>query len=491
MKIAPRHRKSTRSNDGRTDRTFNRRALLEWGSLGCLGISLPGLFKAKAAQGAIDGATPLARIKACIVIFYYGGPSHLDMFDMKPDAPAEVRGEFASIETSVPGLRISEHLPHTARVMHKVALIRSMHHEMRLHDAACVATLTGRPPARGDGEFFAPPDQSTLLPSVGASFSYLIRDSGVSVPHAALPFVINNVVPVPCQTGGILGTAWNPFQIHGDPDTLAYHAETLRLPEGLSLARVARRANLLETVRSAEGGPTSEGTASLAAHYQKAFDLLASEAVRRALDVAQESEPVRRRYGMGEVGQSFQDGPGGDNGAHLGIGRNLRGQNLLLARRLVEAGVPFVNVFDFKQQGKNWDAHTQNFSQHKDHLLPPSDRAFAALIEDLDERGLLDSTLVVALGEFGRTPRINASAGRDHWPDCYSALVAGGGVRGGYVHGASDKIGAYPDRDPVTPGDLAATIFSSFGIDPAAEIRDSFGRPFKVAEGRAVRALFG
>ncbi|MEX2559209.1 MAG: DUF1501 domain-containing protein, partial [Pirellulales bacterium] len=226
------------------------------------------------------------------------------------------------------------------------------------------------------------------------------------------------------------------------------------------------------------------------AHYQKAFDLLESEAVRRALDIDLEDERTRERYGRPVGGQSFLDGPTGANGAHLGTGRNMRGQNLLVARRLVEAGVPFVNVYDFKQQGKNWDTHTDNFNQHKDHLLPQADQALAALIEDLDERGLLDSTLVVALGEFGRTPRINEQAGRDHWPDCYTALLAGGGVRGGYVHGASDKFAAYPSRDPVTPGDLVATIFDCFGIDAATEIRDIGGRPFHVADGRAVRPLF-
>jgi hypothetical protein len=168
----------------------------------------------------------------------------------------------------------------------------------------------------------------------------------------------------------------------------------------------------------------------------------------------------------------------------------MRGQNFLLARRLVEAGVPFVNVYDFKQQGKNWDSHAKNFSQLKGHLLPAADQAYSALIEDLDDRGLLESTLVVAVGEFGRTPKINQNAGRDHWPDCYSALVAGGGVRGGTVYGSSDKIGAYPASDPVTPAELAATIFWRFGIDPATEIQDVTGRPFKVSEGEPIRRLF-
>ena len=185
------------------------------------------------------------------------------------------------------------------------------------------------------------------------------------------------------------------------------------------------------------------------------------------------------------------EGGGGGNGAEMGFGRQMRGQNLLLARRLVEAGVPFVNVYDFKQQGQNWDAHFKGFSQHKNFLLPQADQSLSALIEDLDARGLLDSTLVVAMGEFGRTPKINGEGGRDHWPDCYTVLMAGGGVRGGAVYGASDRSGAYPALDPVTPGDLAATIYWRFGLDPATEIHDQTGRPNRLATGEPLKKLFG
>jgi hypothetical protein len=447
---------------------------------------LPQLFAAQAAQA--EGARPAARIKACILIFYYGGPSHLDMFDMKPNAPAEVRGAFKPISTSVPGLRISEHLPLTARIMHKVTVIRSLHHGMRNHDSACAETLTGRAPPGGDKENFIPQSESAVFPSYGASLSYLRRGRAAPLPHAALPFFIHNVVHVPGQMGGFLGAAYHPFLIEGDPDTLTYRSEALRLPADVNAARLGGRQSLLE--RMSERAAGADAITPMGPLYQKAFDLLRSEAVRRALAIEEEPLRIRERYGLGTRGQSFQDGPMGDNGAHLGIGRNLRGQNLLLARRLVEAGVPFVTVSDFKQQGKNWDSHAQNFSQLKDHLLPPADRAFSALIEDLDARGLLDTTLVVALGEFGRTPKINAQAGRDHWPDCYSALLAGGGVKGGFVYGASDKIGAFPTADPVTPADLAATVLWRFGIDPATEIRDFTGRPYKAAEGEPVRGVF-
>jgi hypothetical protein len=225
--------------------------------------------------------------------------------------------------------------------------------------------------------------------------------------------------------------------------------------------------------------------------YDRAFRLLDSEAIRRAVDLTREPAAMRERYGFGPAPAAVGEGGGGGNGAELGQGRQMRGQNLLLARRLVEAGVPFVNVHDFRQQGQNWDAHFRCFNQHRTHLLPFADQALSALIEDLDARGLLDSTLVVAMGEFGRTPRINGEGGRDHWPDCYTVLLAGGGVRGGAVYGASDRSGAYPAADPVTPGDLAATIFWRFGIDPSAEIRDQAARPYRVAEGQPLTRLFG
>jgi hypothetical protein len=240
------------------------------------------------------------------------------------------------------------------------------------------------------------------------------------------------------------------------------------------------------------GSATASGSATqqMVRFYNKAFDLLSTDRIRRALDVAQESSQTRERYGYGPAPATVGEGGGGGNGAELGYARQMRGQNLLLARRLVEAGVPFVNVFDFKQQGQNWDAHFKVFNQHKTHLLPLADQSLSALIEDLDARGLLDATLVVALGEFGRTPRINKDGGRDHWPDCYSILLAGGGVKGGFVHGASDSLGAYPASDPVTPADLAATIFWRFGIDPSTEIHDAIGRPFRIAEGEPIRELF-
>jgi hypothetical protein len=449
-------------------------------------LNLGGLLWAQSAVEASAPVRPPApRIRACILIFYYGGPSHLDTFDMKPEAPADIRGEFRAVSTSVPGIQICEHLPETARVMHHVALIRSMHHRNGFHDAASVETLTGRPPREGDREFFAPTPQ--FYPSYGAALGYVLRHQGIDVPHAVLPWLFHNVVDVPCQGGGFLGTAYEPLLISGDVERNTYRSDTLSLPEGLSRRRVDIRRGLLDDLDTARDVGLSKRTDErLRIFRDKAYSLLSADWLRTALDVERESAGTRRRYGLEEPRRDMKGGVGAENA----IGANLRGQNLLLARRLVEAGVPFVNVNDFRQQGQNWDSHARNFQQHRDDLLPPADRAFASLIEDLDQRGLLDSTLVVATGEFGRTPKINRDGGRDHWPDCYSVVLAGGGVKGGYVHGASDRMGAYPVADAVTPADLAATIFWRFGIDPALEIHDPLGRPHRLCDGQPIRELF-
>lgn len=466
---------------------MSRRSVLRMG-VGGLGLSLTGLLQARASARAAE-FTGLPPLKACVIVFYYGGPSHLDTYDLKPDAPAEVRGEFKPISTSVPGLFVCEHLPKMSRCMHKVALVRSMHHRNRLHDSASTEALTGRQAPTGDREEFAPIKQ--VFPSYGASLSYLRRELQLDVPHAALPFVFHNVIDVPCQGGGFLGSTYDPLQINVNPENRVYSAGALALPTGQSGKSIQDRRRLLTSLQEqsiAAAQSLSMGRWQLST--DRAFQLLGSQSLREALDLSRESPQTRDRYGFDTTPVAVGSGGGGGNGAEMGFARQMRGQNLLVARRLVEAGIPFVNVFDFRQQGQNWDAHHQNFSQHKDHLLPLADQSLSALIEDLDTRGLLDTTLVVAMGEFGRTPTINQNGGRDHWPDCYSVLLAGGGVHGGAVFGASDRTGAYPAKDPVTPADLAATIFWRFGIDPASEIHDLTGRPWRVADGQPLRSLF-
>ncbi len=463
-----------------------RRNFLQVGGLGMLGLSLASLFEAQAT--AAPGSSLESRIKSCILIFYYGGPSHLDTFDMKPDAPAEIRGEFKSIATSVPGLRIGEHLPCTARVMDKVAVVRSMQHQMRGHDSASYQTLTGRVPPVGDNQNFRELPDS--FPCYGSCLSHVRRSQPSRIPHVALPFVMNNNFANPGQTAGFLGTEFEPLLIQGNPGTLTYHAggaqRVLELPDGVNTGRLEGRWALL---RSLDATPRANLVRSMRVYQEKAFDLIHSETLRDALKIQQESATTRERYGYGPAGQPHDDDPHSQQRAELAIARNLRGWNLLLARRLVEAEVPFVNVYDYKQQGKNWDSHAENFRYLRQYLLPPADQAYASLIEDLDERGLLETTLVVALGEFGRTPKINDKAGRDHWPNCYTALLAGGGVKGGYVHGASDRIGAWPVTNPVRPADIAATILTLFGVDPSSEIHDSLGRPFRICEGKPVLDL--
>lgn len=446
---------------------FSRRRLLQVGGLGYFGLNWANLLRASEATS--PNQSTAQPIKSCILVFFYGGPSHIDTWDMKPDAPSEVRGEFKPIATRVPGLVVCEHLPALARVMDRVALVRSVHHPMRNHNSAAVEALCGRTPLGGDLELLA--DDALAFPCYGSIVQYLRRHEPRDLAHVALPHVMYNVVQLPGQTAGFLGPRFNPFHVQADPNAADFRVQELQLPADMTLARLAHRESLVALVdsqlaaaeRFRPGGP-------MQAYYDQAFTLLRSDSVRNSFDLAHEPEALRERYG-----------------------RNVLGQSALLARRLVESGVPFVTLYDKVRNGQdvNWDSHALVFPRHRDHLLPPADQALATLIEDLDDRGLLDSTLVVALGEFGRTPRINGAGGRDHWPDCFTVLLAGGGVRGGAVYGASDRLGAYPDRDPVTPGDLAATLLWRFGLSPRAELRDLNDRPFHAAEGKPLAALFG
>jgi len=446
-----------------------------------LGLNLTSLLRAEGTHwvpplGRIAGFAGQAgslhhatrRVKSCILIFYYGGPCHLDTWDMKPNAPPEVRGPFHPIATTVPGQRISEHLPRCARVMDKLAVIRSMHHRMRNHNSAVLEALAGHTPIKGDLELLA--DDPESFPCYGSVLSVLSPGNRDVPSHVALPHVMYNVVKLAGQSAGFLGARHGPFQVTQDPNQPDFRVDELVLPADLPVERLEDRRSLLSLVDGqAVRAERLAAAGSVTVYQERAFHLLFSPSVRRAFDIAQEPAKLRERYGRTKLGQS-----------------------LLLARRLVEAGVRFVNVNDkvVNAQTENWDSHENNFARLKDDLLPPADQAFSSLIEDLDGRGLLESTLVVALGEFGRTPRINKNAGRDHWPDCFSVVLAGGGVRAGTTYGSSDKLGAYPDSDGVTPGDLAATLFWRFGLDPATELHDRIGRTFRVAAGEPIRKLF-
>jgi hypothetical protein len=433
--------------------TLTRRRLL---ALGALGVGFD-LSPVRAASPP-SAPAPENAVRSCVLVFFYGGPSHLDTFDPKPNAPAEVRGEYRTTATAVPGLRVCEHLPRMARVMDRVALVRGLHHPMRNHNSAAAEALTGRTPAGGDQELLT--DDPRGIPTLGSAVGYALGSRAGVLPYVALPYTLYNVVQLPGQTPGLLGGAFDRFQVDGDPN-----APDFRIAAFDGASDLGDRAALLRGLDTS----TLPGPAERAkVNAERAVRLLASPDVRRLFDIRKEPPRVRDRYGRHRLGQS-----------------------LLLARRLVEGGVNFVAAFDGQTNGQdaNWDSHEKLFPRHR-QLIPPADQALSALIEDLEARGLLDTTLVLALGEFGRTPKVNGSAGRDHWPDCYTAVLAGGGVTGGAAFGSSDKIGAYPATDPVTPADLAATIFWRFGIDPATEVRDQTARPFRLSEGEPIRQLF-
>ena len=329
---------------------------------------------------------------------------------------------------------------------------------MRNHNSAAAEALTGRTPAGGDQELLT--DDPRGMPTLGSAVSYALGSRANVLPYVALPYTLYNVVQLPGQTPGLLGGGYDRFQVDRDPSSPDF-----RLTAFDGTADLGGRATLL---RGLDHAALAGRAAQAEVYRDRALRLLASPDVRRLFDIEKEPARVRERYGRHRLGQS-----------------------LLLARRLVEGGVNFVSAFDGQTNGQeaNWDSHEKLFPRHR-QLIPPGDQAVSALIEDLEARGLLGTTLVVALAEFGRTPKINKSAGRDHWPDCYTVLLAGGGVTGGAVYGASDKIGAYPALDPVTPADIAATIFWRFSFDPATEVNDQTGRPFRLTEGDPIHRLF-
>lgn len=451
---------------------ITRRDLLRIGGLGFLGLNLADLFRAEAAESGGAGASAAtSTIKSCILLYQSGGPSHLDTWDMKPDAPREVRGDFSSISTSVAGLRVCEHLPRLASLTHQLAIVRSMHHRMRDHNAAATETLCGHTPPEGDVIFH---DGPSSFPCFGSVLSYLMPQQGVVPPHVALPQVVSRGGKLPGQGPGFLGDAYSPFQLSRDPNAADFGVPELTLPGSMTLASLEHRRSLLRRIdQQVQAADTRTAHKAMDAFRERAFDLLHSDAVRQGFDIAQEDQRTRERYG-----------------------RHKHGQCLLMARRLVEAGVRFVTVNSIGDPelggGDDWDTHYQNFSILKDDLLPKTDQAFSALIEDLEARGLLDSTLIIWIGEFGRTPNVTKAegGGRDHWPDCFSMVLAGGGAKGGSAYGTSDKRGAYPDSDPVSCGDLAATLFWRFGLDPASVIHDRVGRPIQVGRGEPVHKLF-
>ncbi len=447
------------------------------GAASLLGLNLPTVLKAAATR---------TRARSMILMFLEGGPAHQDTWDMKPDAPESIRGEFRPIDTTVPGLSFCEHLPQLAKQAHHLALIRSVHHTVGDHNAGAYFAMTGHDPVV-NGRLITTPAADNF-PPFGSVLAKL-RPTGRPLPDFVQTpdWMSNNGSFLPGQDAGFLGGPYEPF-IAGDPSLPNYRVPGLALPRELSLERVGRRRSLLDEVDHALGDGRSVDR--LDGYYQKAYTLIASPEARRAFDLSKEPESVRERYGLDPTNERKKECRQFGGLPHLG-------QCLLLSRRLIEAGVRLVTVCTGARLDQAWDTHRQHFPLLKRSILPMFDQGFSALIEDLHQRGLLDETLVVAMGEFGRTPKVGQitssagadAGGRDHWPHCYTVLMAGGGVPGGMIYGASDAHAAYPVRDAVTPHDITATIYKAMGVDPATEIRDALDRPFVLSMGTPIEAM--
>jgi hypothetical protein len=451
-----------------------RRELLRIGGLSALGLTLPKLIRAIEAPppGIIEDPT-FGRAKNVIYVWLQGGPPQHETFDPKPDAPAEVRGPFRPIQTNVAGIQFSELLPRTARIADKLAVIRSMATDSNIHSVSAYEVLTGYK--------YRGPNARQISPNDWPYFGSLVKRLKPSeklppLTTAWLPDLMRlneNVTPAG-QTAGFMGSRWDPDRFVGDPSLEDYKVEGLGL-DAIPPMRLKRRMALLDQVQRHFGQWRNDAPSGVFDEFQhQAFDLLNSGRVQQAFRVGDEPPRVRERYG-----------------------RHTWGQCLLLARRLVEVGVRLVHVNWTREPGDSavdnpmWDTHAQNADRVEDVLCPMFDVGFTALIEDLDQRGLLDETLVVAIGEFGRTPRINAQAGRDHWGSVFSFAMAGAGIQTGQVYGASDRIGGHPAADRVTPADLTATIFHALGIHHDGKFDDAEGREHQLTTGTPLRGILG
>ena len=451
---------------------FSRRHLLKVGGLGLLGLTVPGLLRAEELAKKAGKIKP--RAKSVIFLYQFGGPSHIDMFDMKPDAPEGIRGPHKPMASKADGIQVSERLPRVAKVMDKVTLIRSMHHTMKNHNSASYYALTGHAPPTDDIRLR---DSLDLFPGYGCVVDKLAPCEAEIPTHVAYPYVIRDGSVTPGQHASFLGKAHDPFLFTQDPNSSDFKLPELSLPANLSYERLEQRRELQKVIdeqsRLLEISATARG---LDAYYDKAMAMLHSERLRKAFDLSAEPDKLRDDYG-----------------------RHTYGQSCLLARRLVEAGVKFVTVYFSNNIGGQsttsggWDTHgfnnTRMYPIIEKYHLPLTDQTLPTFLEDMDSRGLLDDTLVVWMGEFGRTPKINENVSRDHWPQCYTTLLAGGGVKRGFVYGASDKNAMYPAQNPVRPDDLAATIFYLLGIDPHTEVRAVGNRPVLISEGKPVMGV--
>ena len=453
-----------RSHSHLRDAGISRRSALQMASAG---IGASSLLSADFLGAATTTPARTATAKSVILIFNCGAPSHIDLWDPKPQAPDSIRGPYQPIETNVQGIYVSELLPQLAKHVDKLAIVRSLHHTHSQHNSGMHWSTVGKPyrinstlinPSRSD------------LPCFGTLAGWLAQRAGYrsQLPPYVItpePHCDSMLYLTPGQFGSCLGSKYDPLVLNSDPNDPKFRLPDMGLVDGVSQQRQQQRTELLSQLDSHGCRIEAEAARDYQTVQDKALSLASSSEVSRAFDLSQEPKEVRDRYG-----------------------RHTWGQSHLLARRLVEAGVPFVTTVN----GRSiiWDTHKDNFNRLEKRLVPPMQQGYTALLEDLSERGLLDTTLVIWMGDFGRTPRINEEAGRDHWPSCYTMVLAGGGIRGGQVLGESDKIGAVPRLRPITPADVHATVFTALGYDPhAITYQSADGRPILLSDGDVLKEL--
>jgi hypothetical protein len=441
--------------------------MLQVGGICLFGLTLPGVLR---AASRLAGTGHSARADSCILIFLNGGPSHLDMWDMKPAAPHEVRGEFTPISTSVPGIQLSEHLPRLAKVMHHCTLVRSVHHSVNnAHAAAVYVGLTGHDRGDANRAIGAGPDD---YPAIGSVMGLCRPPKTPVVPYVSMPYITaegRGGPPQPGFFGGWLGRAYDPLFMLRDPNAANFGLPELSAPADVNRERLDSRRNLIHFLDGTNRRDRERVLQDMGTFQAKAFDLLTSPETQKAFRLNQEPVSVRESYG-----------------------RNIYGQSVLLARRLIEAGTRVACISWAPDANATWDTHGGNFTKLKNELLPQLDAAVASLLTDLEVRGMLKRTLVAVMGEFGRSPKVNPAAGRDHWNFCYSLMLAGGGIKGGFIYGSSDKIGARPSSNPVLPADVIATIYHCLGIPSDLELHDRLNRPFQLVPwGGPIRELVG
>ena len=449
---------------------LNRRGFLQAGSAGVAAFALPGVT---AVQGASFNSLPgRGRAQSVVIVMLSGGPSQLDMLDPKPDAPAEVRGEFSTIRTKTAGVAVCEHLPSFAARSNQWAILRTMAHREHNHLLATHVALTGRPtPLPRGGSDLDRVESRNDFPNFASALDYIRPRSdgipnGVSLPN----YLIEGPLTWPGQHAGFLGAKYDPWQIQGDPNLPDFQMKSLSIRDGITPDVMHSRRQLLDRLNRSTANSSATSVNDFRDQQKIAINLLTSGTVVDAFDIHRESDETRQRYG-----------------------RNKFGQSLLLSRRLVEAGVPIIQATMGIVQ--TWDTHVDNWGKLKNTLLPQVDQGLAALIDDLNHSGLLDQTLVVVMGEFGRTPKISTLPGqtipgRDHWAHAYSGLFAGAGVVGGQVIGQTDAHAAYPVSRPWSPADICSTIFNSLGVDHEATIVDPLQRPHHLLNGTIISPLF-